>query len=491
MFALGIRYLMGRVVAARWESREEPEWPPHPDRVFMALVAAHAGSGGAEDGANALRFLEALPRPALWASQRYSRRSPVTVYVPANDTASPVQKGKSLAPMGSLPVGRVRQPRQFPAVVPEDPSVYLIWPESVPAGLRLPLERLCQEVSYLGHSSTPVQLWVEDAPPDPTLVPVDGQTAQRLRVFGPGRYDDLRRRYGAGLPPQPVLWQGYAPPAPPPALTAQSVFEENLLVLRQVGGPRFSLESALALGQALRATLMSRAGPGPAPEWLSGHGPDGRPSRREHLAVVALGFVGRQHADGHLLGLGLAVPRDLAEAELAELMRLLDAEPGYPYVNLVVGRLGECHLELDDRPESARPYTLRPATYVGPSARWATVTPLVFDHFPRRRLRPEDVLAEACVWAGLPRPVGVSLHRSPALPGVPHCHSFPTLPTRPSRPPKPLTHAVLSFDRPIRGPILVGAGRYLGYGLCRPCDGGDERQAMPPATAWPETGRES
>jgi CRISPR-associated protein Csb2 len=35
---------------------------------------------------------------------------------------------------------------------------------------------------------------------------------------------------------------------------------------------------------------------------------------------------------------------------------------------------------------------------------------------------------------------------------------------------KPHTHAVLIFDRPIGGPIFIGAGRYQGYGLCRPLE---------------------
>src|SRR5205823_3406568 len=135
--------------------------------------------------------------------------------------------------------------------------------------------------------------------------------------------------------------------------------------------------------------------------------------------------------------------------------------------------------------EAARPYTLRPLTYAGPSVRWATVTPVVLDHYPRRRLRPEDVVAEACVRAGLPCPAEVAVGHSPALPGVPHSRSFPALPARPSRPPRPLTHAVLSFDRPVRGPVLIGAGRYLGYGLCRPSGGGDggEGAFPPPAPA--------
>jgi CRISPR-associated protein Csb2 len=479
MFALGIRYLTGRAVAAAWQNRGEPEWPPHPDRVFMALVAAHGETGTTEDEAAALRWLEGLPRPALRAGTAWGRRDTVTAFVPVNDKADPVLKGKALSPMGSLPFGRIRQPRQYPTVLPAEESVYLIWPDAtVPAEHRPVLERLCTKVTYLGHSSSLVQLWVEEAPPTPTLIPTEGRSTCRLRVFGPGRLDDLRARHDAGLRPQPSLWQGYASttlstaPAWP-----RSPFDENLIILRQVAGRRWQLESALLLGQTLRRALLARTGAGKdkAPEWLSGHDSNNAPSRSDHLAVVPLGFVGSEHADGHLLGLGLAVPRDLPGDDVAGLLPLLgehpgypEAEPGYPYVKLALAGGSTCDLELDDRPEPARPYTLRPGTYAGPARRWATVTPVVLDRFPRRRLSAEEVLAAACRRAGLPEPVAVRLGAGPNLPGVPNARSFPPLPKRKGRAPWPITHAVLTFDEPVLGPVLVGTGRYLGYGLCRP-----------------------
>ena len=41
MFALGIDFITGVAVMTDAASREKAEWPPHPARVFMALVAAH------------------------------------------------------------------------------------------------------------------------------------------------------------------------------------------------------------------------------------------------------------------------------------------------------------------------------------------------------------------------------------------------------------------------------------------------------------------
>jgi CRISPR-associated protein Csb2 len=34
-----------------------------------------------------------------------------------------------------------------------------------------------------------------------------------------------------------------------------------------------------------------------------------------------------------------------------------------------------------------------------------------------------------------------------------------------------LTHAVVQFAEPVRGPVLLGAGRFVGLGMCRALDG--------------------
>ena len=44
MFAIAIELLAGRYTATRFNDRAEPEWPPHPARLFSAMVAAWADS---------------------------------------------------------------------------------------------------------------------------------------------------------------------------------------------------------------------------------------------------------------------------------------------------------------------------------------------------------------------------------------------------------------------------------------------------------------
>jgi hypothetical protein len=51
--------------------------------------------------------------------------------------------------------------------------------------------------------------------------------------------------------------------------------------------------------------------------------------------------------------------------------------------------------------------------------------------------------------------------------GVPPAHEFPRL-VRKDGSERRQTHAILIFDQPVRGPVLIGAGRYRGYGVSRP-----------------------
>ena len=150
----------------------------------MALVAAWGEAG--EDAAQreALEWVETLPAPSLAVPLEVSHRTPFTSYVPVNDDSSPMGKKGPFGPMGSLPIGRNRQPRQFPAVVPPSPRFFLNWDVDLPANLRPALEKVCGLVTYLGHSSSPVRMWVEDQPQPPTLIPTDKRATHFLRTFG-------------------------------------------------------------------------------------------------------------------------------------------------------------------------------------------------------------------------------------------------------------------------------------------------------------------
>jgi CRISPR-associated protein Csb2 len=481
MFAIGIDLLMRRAIITRPDNREQPEWPPHPDRVFMALAAAWGESGEDPAQRDALKWLEALEAPSFAGALEISQRTPFTTYVPVNDDSTPLGKKGPFGPMGSLPIGRNRQPRQFPAVVPDSPAFFLIWNVDLPAHIRPALESVCAQVTYLGHSATPVRVWIEDQPPQPTLVPDDHGAEYRFRTFSGGRLAYLKNRHAADLRPHPSLWQGYgAATSTPKEAVIDGPFDPGIFVLRQVGGRRFALESCRMVADAVRLELMRRHGPD-APEWISGHSASGSPSKQPRPAYLPLGFVGRKHADGHLLGVAVVVPQNFEHTtRLFELLGSHDGlnnhniETGMPFVSVKVihphmgtGESSDLELELDERPERSRQFTLRSFTWIHPHRIWKTVTPIMLPQFPRRQLTAEDVVAKACVDSGYPEPLSVRVGLAPFMQGVPHAKSFHVKP-RGNRPPRPLIHAEIEFPAKVRGPVLIGAGRYLGYGACRP-----------------------
>jgi CRISPR-associated protein Csb2 len=467
----------------------------------------------AAEGA-ALRWLEALPPPAIHASD-YAARSSVVSYVPVND-ARLGRKVPDSSDLGKLrdaglvilPEHRSRQARGFPVAVPHDPCVRLIWAGADAGERRLALERLAAKVTHVGHSASFVQAWVDEAPPEPTLVPAQGAASHRLRVAVPGRLDalektynraavivhadleaartaakgkelnglqrELEARFPAGAPvtarPAPARWMGYAAPAPVVnAAVPQSLFDPRLVVLR-LRGQRLDLPATLRLTEALRGAILAACAE-PIAQWVSGHAPDGSPSRDPHLAILPLPFVGAQHADGHLQGVALAIPKTVspsaAAAALEALLWTPEHEPAR--IDLFAGRWFECTAQLEQSQDPA--VNLRSATWTGPSCRWASVTPVVLDRHcdgASRWTQAEEVVKAACERIGLPRPGAVALHPVSALAGVPHGRDFPPLMRKNGGGARQHVHAQILFDEPVHGPVLIGAGRFRGYGLLRP-----------------------
>ena len=229
----------------------------------------------------------------------------------------------------------------------------------------------------------------------------------------------------------------------------------------------------MLLTKALRDTAMSRCRVDPMPEWLTGHQANGAASEREfgHLAILPLAHVARQHADGHLLGLALAVPRDVGQDAIAKCLgSWLLTNAGWPErIRLTLGRVGECELVIDE--SEVYRQALNPVTWCGPARRWATVTPISFDRHAKSRephAEMEKFIADGCERIGLPRPIDVIVTPVPMFIGVPHARDVPRIVRKLDGGKNRQSHAILTFDLEIQGPVLVGAGRYRGYGLCRP-----------------------
>lgn len=305
-----------------------------------------------------------------------------------------------------------------------------------------------------------------------------GPQAQRRRLKR--LQDELQERFPNGAPPsqRPEVgrWQGYGPYIASEINTSSSNhFDPNLLVLR-LSGQRITLSGALKLTGALRGAILKRCTQQPPPEWLCGHTPDGRPSRKPHLALLPLPFVGAQHADGCILGIALALPRETHQQEAADcLAPFLYDEMGLTVANrLFDGEWLECEVEPETREKP--PLALRAERWTRPSRTWASVTPVVLDrHYDGvdRWLRAAEDVRRSCERIGLPAPTEVLLHPVSLAEGAPHARQFPRLTRKSDGGVRHHSHAVMVFNEPVTGPVMVGAGRFRGYGLCLPMDKGE------------------
>jgi CRISPR-associated protein Csb2 len=205
------------------------------------------------------------------------------------------------------------------------------------------------------------------------------------------------------------------------------------------------------------------AGASELPQWLTGHREDGSPSSEPHVAFLALPDVGHDYADGHLLGVALAIPRGI---DTTDALRPLARAAYLGGLRVYNGRLLDMTLRASFGEDS--PLALRPITWTRASRQWATATPVVLDRYPKRNGDAEELVALACERIGLPRPVAVVTSPVSLLAGAPHARDFPPLRVKSGGASRYHTHATMTFDVPVIGPVLLGAGRFRGYGLCRP-----------------------
>lgn len=519
VLAFGIRYLNGFVAAAEPDDLERAEWPPHPGRVFMALAAAHFQTGADPAERAALLWLEGTERggeitaPEIAASD-VTQRAIVKHYVPVNDKAGP-----SKALLHSLPLTRDRQDRVFARAWLEEDRVYMYWPElDPPAHHRTALAGLCSKVTRIGHSSSLVQMWLAEPGEigEPTWVPDDVRAIVHLRIPGSGtlvyleqqynavaveEYGDLkvtemqadepklkkaartrlREVYGNQPPPQqrPRLsfYHGYARPTQEPttAGVTNTVFSPHFLVLqlRAKQGPyqQLALVSTLTVTNRWREAILSHSNG--LSEWvrtiLSGHDTNDDPSYDPHLAFLPLAFVGYEYADGHMLGMGLALPANLSRDDRREALRAIAAVH-----ELKLGSLGVWTVEPVTA--SQPPWNLRAETWTAHpngATHWSSVTPIVFDRHPKAKDKAQyqqetaEIIAKACTRIGLAKPREVIVTQISAHVGAPPSFAFSRFPRKDGSE-RRHTHAILVFDEPVCGPILVGAGRFRGYGAFRP-----------------------
>jgi CRISPR-associated protein Csb2 len=464
-----VSLLTGRYEAALPGDRDAEEWPPHPARVFCALLSA----ARTEPELAALRWLEAQEPPTVRAAAPLGVQRRQS-YVVTNSRHVKARGGSLTHP------ARTNQLRARVGSAVADPTVQMTWAARPPHDTTVLLDGLARRVPYLGRS-TGIALVAahahtdpagQDGPapaatPDPpgttppeVYEPCHLAAAEvSLRVPYPGYLDDLAALHEEGRPAWEVSRsRGYrrrTSPAAPATTIVPSAYTD--LVTFRFAGLRPDGRLTARFTDALRGRVMAHT-PGPLPAPLHGHDADGRP----HVAFLAMPDVGSAHADGHLLGLAVAIP-DLPPADRRSVLRgVLAARRSDDTLTLRVPGIGA--VELLYQPGLVRPWGARPHRWRQGSRNWVSATPVVLDRYPKKG-READEVRRSCRTLGLPDPVEVTVSPQPLAAGA--------VRLRPGDLPEQargrlFRHVHLVFDRPVSGPLMLGAGRYLGVGLLAP-----------------------
>lgn len=499
---LEIEFLTGVCRAAREPGDDTPDWPPQPDRVFSALVSAWAARGERSEERTALEWLELQPAPAIHASDHTSRTTP-DVYVPPNDFGSPTNdlnrqkwyrdflaRGKRPPEKGghernwkqalsTFPELRQRKERRFPVARPDDPLVMHAWAEEPEPVVFDALDAMARDVGYVGHSASLTRCRFLSG----SSVAFRHPSELARRCIYPGRLRELEAAHRAN-PVRPSIRSG----APNFAeRSSASELSSDWLVLEAVEGTVPDIRAAALVCRLLRQTLMSgyrKAGRGNSiPEEVSGHRSEGAPTRHPHLAIAPMAFAGFPHADGRVFGFALIPPRGTALDGIVGFRAAFERVAPYcqdteqRILTLEGPPLNE-PLRLAPAPDQgARRRSLSSEPYLESSRVWASVTPIVLERHLKRKDEAEkrELVANACEHAGLPRPDTdrIQVGKHSAIDGMPPARALAGEPpwTRWKAPKslssRPLVHAVIEFEQDVRGPVLLGAGRFTGLGLCR------------------------
>jgi CRISPR-associated protein Csb2 len=457
---INVRFLLNRFDASDGHDRTPPEWPPAPARLFMALVAASEACG--RRAHEALTWVATLPPPTIYADEA-TIGNPDRRWLVTNKVE---KDGGSARHPGRTPVGRPRLSRYLRSAV-----VTFEWPDAEPDPSHLKaLQVVADRVSYLGRPTSPAILEVSEAKAssDEKLAYVPTVSDERvdlsLRVPYPGFLDDLCAAYPGRV--EPAVRHRYLYPqretkAPEELFPSRWA---NVVALPLVSRAFVPGERALQVAHACRELIAPMSNPD-VPASLSG-----TDRATPHCALLPLLHVGAPYADGHLLGVALAVPT-LAEAPRNELWRylrkLLDAEHRGKLAIKLPNVAGYSELCFEEQPDGRVPWGARSARWSDTARTWRTVIPAVLDKAPSHKLAEEEAALLSICNAGFPEPSRVLIARGPFRRGDVKLKPSQTI-TSPEGRRRPYRHLLITWSRPIQGPVIVGALRHLGLGICIP-----------------------
>ncbi|MGH9224436.1 MAG: type I-G CRISPR-associated protein Csb2 [Acidimicrobiales bacterium] len=472
MLAIAVEFLHGTVRATAAADTSitgagnAGEWPPSPARLFSALVAAD-GTRGCQrvtDGRE-MALLEGADPPRIFADGleavlRSDLRERFVVLDKAVEGAVQQYAGRTSEAV-----------RPGTRLAPCSPKVIYLWDHlEVDSRAHAALKRRAARIGYLGCSDSPVRVRVLTSPPassPSTWVPSDDGLVV-LPVPYRGLLDALDDAYDRSLGGEPVRrasvpnrYVRYRPPGtpdpqPPRPTVVWLRFE------KAVSGRRLR-----AVTETLRAAVLDRYGehePTEVPSALHGHGFEGKGFH--HAYFLGLPDVGHPHARGRLHGGAIVLPpgtpAPVVEGVRAAVWRIS---------HLV--RSGSLLARVRPHGGEPKPVAASPQRWEGPARQWVSATPVVHERFQAGGPDSAEVQRWCDHAAVRAQVLSARASRVPIIEGALSLH--PTEVLRPGRERAPYSHLAVEFDRPVRGPLVLGRGRQFGFGLMYPILGGDQQ----------------
>lgn len=470
-----------------------------------------------KDRAKAVRELAALEKKAL------------------QDSAKAAQpRAGAATDLDIMPEGRPKQLRTYPTVRPDCPVVDYEWPDGVPAELEGPLSKVLARIGRLGHSSTLVQcelssvLAAADRLPatagDNRRLPIadtrtrlvpDTDGDRVLRVPAPELLDELEIEYDThrGRMPRRLPYgsaayrwsDSRAATEPAPQMWERSGDHWLILEIERRSArerwqpdtqPALNVTRTVELTRAFRGAMLRHCTE-PIPSVLSGHRGD-QPHDEPHAMFLALPNAGSPHSDGSIGAAVLAIPSRTGSDDVGVIEDAVEAwiqaAEGKIWFGNVVLKLRPPRADSGAQSFDARHYTTTRSFWARPSRIWTSVTPIALDRFPRA-LRAKgaldfaafddqvtDLVTSMCVYRQLPAPRTVRAISGSPMVAVPPVGggrrprvAFAPYRTEGTGRVRYTTHLQITFDQPVRGPLVLGSARHFGYGLFLPSDrGGDQ-----------------
>jgi CRISPR-associated protein Csb2 len=518
LFCISIRFL--HPVAHGRKDRGEPEWPPSPLRLFQALVAASGASWNerlrVETAAAALHWLERQPPPTVIAAAG-TAGTPYRLSVPNNAldiVGRALSRGNDSNSGDANPATHRAMKTVRPTRLPDFVAVHYLWPVS-DGDLEFRIHEnvltiAAQSITHLGWGidmvvGTAAILPMKGGEPlaGDRWLPVDTGGSVRLRSPLAGTLAALARRHE-----QTLNRFHHDPARPDEAAPLRAGLDFRITEYRRTSD---QLERPLAAFEIHRTIDDQENNPGKSKF---------RPFHHVRRVATVAGMVrhataqvarriGWEEADvvrqieGHGDRVNGEASRDDRLSFLPLPSRtpngvegirrvLVVGPPGFDLTPLRRQLNGEDLSDLDTKKPAAMLIAVAGtdrhlAPYLGESQTWSTVTPVILPGYDdQNRLRQKlkarvtaeqqknllerlDSRVRALIWKAFHQAGWTADALEGALVeyrkvgwyrGLDLAKNYDLPPLK-----YPRYHLRVRFPRKVRGPIVVGAGRYRGFGL--------------------------